>query len=285
MSANPDLIRIAKDLRLKKGLSQNFLVDETYITRIQAAAELGDSSMPLVEIGPGSGFLTEKLLALGHPVTAIEVDSKMVRYLEAQYGQHPRFSVIHQDVRQVDLMPLLHPHGVVVGNLPYHLTGPILFQLIGELDDAQYPLRGVMDKVILMVQKEVGDRLIAQPGDTDYGQLSLQAQFWFTITPVTLVPARAFYPSPKVDSMVVQLIPRRVPAIDASNLKALARLIKIAFTHRRKTVLNNFKIAQLGSVESLQQAMVQAGIPLESRPQELSIASFGALCDALYPSS
>lgn len=281
MSVSKQLVQTARNLRLKKGLSQNFLVDTDILEQIAQEVSHSNTALPLVEIGPGAGFLTERLLGTGHPLTAIEVDPKMIKVLEERYGNTPQFQLIHQNVLHVDLGAFLKPQGIIVGNLPYHLTGPILFQIIGELADAQHPLRQQLIKAVLMVQKEVGERLAAAPGESSYGQLTIQAQFWFTVTPVVLVPKTAFYPSPKVDSMVVALTPRPEPAIAVDDLSFFSRLVKDCFTHRRKTLLNNLKISRYGPEDELKSLLVRLNIPPERRPQELSLEQFGALANAL----
>lgn len=278
MSINKQLLQEAKALRLQKERSQSFLVDDAVLAQIVTASYHPDSSVPIIEIGAGSGFLTAQLLKTAHPLTVIEVDAKMVGVLKQKF---PQLQVIHQDVLQVDLQALIPEKGIIVGNLPYHLTGPILFQITGELADAQYSLRQKLIKAVLMVQKEVGDRLIAQPGDSAYGQLTLQAQYWFNIFPVTVVSRSAFYPSPAVDSMVLELLPREQPAVSVQNLSFLSRLIKTAFLHRRKTLYNNLKLGGLADPEVLEHTLMAAGISLQQRPQEVSMQQFGALANAL----
>jgi 16S rRNA (adenine1518-N6/adenine1519-N6)-dimethyltransferase len=257
-------------LRLKKGLSQNFLIDAAIRAKI-CNLVMSPGVEKVLEIGPGAGALTELLVESGYPVTAIEVDEAMVRLLTDKLGN--KLSLIHKDVRQVDLAALIQPRGVIVGNLPYHLTGPILFQIIGELADTAYPLRQFLTHAVLMVQKEVGERLLAKPGDSAYGQLTLQAGFWFEVSHGLDVPRTAFYPAPKVDSMVLVFKPRREPVIQVRDLEKLSRLIKSSFVHRRKTLLNNLKIGGW-EIENL-------NLPKTARPQEFSIQQFGALCDEL----
>ena len=250
--------------------------------KIAAATIPADSpDCPILEIGPGAGFLTRLLLESPNPVTAIEIDSRMVRVLETQFGDRPQLSLIHHDVRKVDLVEHLQPKGVLVGNLPYHLTGPILFQIAGELADADHPVRQHLIKAVLMIQKEVGERLIAEPGHTAYSQLTLQIRYWFTVNKVALIPRQAFYPSPAVDSMVVELLPRPAPAISVNDSVFLSRVIKQSFEHRRKTLLNNLKMAHLGSPERLAAILADLGLTDLQRPQEVSLAQFGALSDAL----
>lgn len=272
----------ARALRLNKGLSQCFLVDEESLLRIaEAAIEGAPKFMPVVEIGAGAGFLTRFLLDSGHPVTAIEVDPRMVGILKSAFDRYDAFHLVHQDVLQVDFLPLLGERGLVVGNIPYHLTGPIVFLLAGELADPDYPVRQHLERVVLMVQQEVAHRLAAQPGDKAYGQLTVQVQFWFDAELVFHVPKSAFYPQPKVDSAVVKLTPRRNPAVQVQDLAVFSRLVKTAFAHRRKTLINNLKLGQYGSDQQLKTLLQEVGISSMARPQEVSIKQFGALADAV----
>ncbi len=281
VSVNKALVKKAKALRLKKGLSQNFLVDDSYLQKIVDAVSQKPTALPIVEIGAGAGFLTEKLLRADYRVTAIEIDSKMIRQLQLLQQQYPQLQIIHQDVTTQDLDSLVAPRGIIVGNIPYHLTGPILFQITGELSNPDYPLRKHLEKAVLMVQKEVGERLTAKPGDSSYSQLTLQAQFWFQVTPLITIPKNAYYPSPQVDSMVIQLIPREIPAITVQDLAFFSRLIKQSFLHRRKTLLNNLKIAGFGTDTQLKLLLEQLNIPENYRPQSVSMEKFGALANAL----
>jgi 16S rRNA (adenine1518-N6/adenine1519-N6)-dimethyltransferase len=281
VSTNRQLLEIAKALRLQKGFSQNFLIDDACLDQIVREVVLPEGPCPLVEIGPGAGFLTQKLLQTGYPLTAIELDPKMIQYLSAHYSETLNFHLVAQDVLKVDLVPLLAPQGILIGNIPYHLTGPILFQVTGELFAADYPMRQKLIKALLMVQKEVGERLTALPGEKAYSQLTLQAQFWFEVERVCLVQRTAFYPRPKVDSMVVRLTPRKQPAVSVTDLAFFSRLIKLGFMHRRKTFLNNLKIAQLAPENTLKSVLSALDLTVNCRAQELSMAQFGKLSDAL----
>lgn len=283
VSTSRQLIQTARELHLQKGLSQNFLVDEAILNRIAQTATETDANLPIVEIGPGSGFLTERLLQAGHSVIAVEVDPKMIRFLEQRYSEQSRLRILPQDIRQVDLHALLAPKGIVVGNIPYHLTGPILFRIAGELADAHFPLRRVLERAILMLQKEVGERLLAKPGDKTYSQLTLQVQYWFEVKPVVYAPRTAFYPQPKVDSLVIEIIPRTDPAVPVKDLAFFSHIIKTGFMHRRKTLFNNLRIGSVASEERLKSVLEALHIPIQARPQELSLTQFGTLADALAP--
>ncbi len=281
MSVNKKLVQTARELRLKRGLSQNFLVDDAALSTIAQAAIPENAETPIIEIGAGAGFLTHYLVASGHPVTAIEIDDRMIPVLKEAYGQAPNFRLIHQNVLHVDLLSLFPQTGVIVGNIPYHLTGPILFLIAGEMNQPDFPLRQKLENVVLMVQKEVGDRLTARPGASAYSQLTVQVQFWFETQRVLIVPRNAFYPSPAVDSMVVSLRPRQAPPIAVQDLAFFSRLVKEGFVHRRKTLMNSLKMRGVASELQLKAAFAEAGIPTNARAQEMSIPQFGALTDVL----
>lgn len=279
MSSNT-LLQQAQALRLKKQLSQNFLIDPKAVEAIVNAASPEGNTHPIIEIGPGAGFLTESLLNKGQTVYAIEVDDTMIKHLTQRFGENPAFHLIHQSVLDVNLNQVCQGTCRVVGNLPYHLTGPILFQLAGELRQINHEFRQSMVSAVVMVQKEVGERILAKPGDTQYSQLTLQLACWFEARRVLNVPKKAFHPSPKVDSMVIELTPRATPAVIVKDYDLLQQLIKRCFLHRRKTVWNNLKLTHWLEETPLRALLSDLNIDPSSRAQSLSLEAYGALCDA-----
>lgn len=273
-NSRPDLRKEAQAARLNSNLSQCFLVEEAYLQRIAEWAIPDESSTPVIEIGPGTGNLTQRLSEKGLNLTVIEVDDRFIVGLQSI----PHTQVIHRSVLEVNLHELAAPKAVLLGNLPYHLTGPILFQVFGELHQEDFPLRHALEKVVIMVQKEVGDRLMAQPGDSDYSQLTLQLSCWADVEETFVVPRQAFEPSPKVDSMVLRIRPRSTPRVQPKSFRALSRLIKSAFLHRRKTLLNNLKLAGYDETAS-QDALSQLGLSPLQRPQEISLEDYAKLSD------
>lgn len=283
MSSAPSLKQRAKAYPLKKALSQNFLVDEAAINGIaQAVVEGLLPSARIIEVGPGSGFLTEALLATGHPVTAFEVDEDMIGILEKTLvaGGLP-LTVHRKNILYVDLLEHSTPGDALVGNLPYHLTGPILMHVCGPIEDAAFPLRQQFKQLVFMVQQEVADRLTAQPGTKAYGQLTLHAQYWFEITPVLAVPRQGFYPAPKVDSAVVKLTPRSTGAVPVKDLALFSRLIKAAFQHRRKTFLNSVKTVGGFNMDTLTQVLSDLGLSPTIRGEAMSMVHYAACADTL----
>jgi 16S rRNA (adenine1518-N6/adenine1519-N6)-dimethyltransferase len=279
----------AKAAKLNADLSQCFLVDNAILREISEAVVLPSRDTPLIEIGPGTGHLTRYLLdsAKSTNLTLIEVDDRFIEDLRAL---STTVEVLHQDIRRVDLAALItskrvtpEQKAVIVGNLPYHLTGPILFQLFGEIHEVSHPTRTLTESALLMVQKEVGERLMAKPGDSAFSQLTLQLQCWVDIQPVLSVPKTAFEPVPKVDSMVLRVTPRAEPLVSLANpsaYAALGSLIKAAFCHRRKTLANNLKMAGFPA-ESVTAALAEAGLSPTARPQEVSLEDYAGLLSRL----
>lgn len=279
----------ASRLPIKKQLSQSFLVDpailQALLSAVQQVGKPQESNcQPIMEIGCGAGFLTQALLEAGYAVLGIEVDADMIGVLQKRFGQEPRFSLRHESILKTPIEDLLPYQGLIIGNLPYHLTGPILFRLIGELDQIEVPLRQQVKAIFIMVQKEVGERLWAKPNTGKaYGQLSLQAQMWFDIQPVITVPRQAFYPVPKVDSVIVCLTPRPRAAVEVTNLVELGRLIKAGFQHRRKTLLNSLKQvpAFSGLHAQLPEAITSVGIAPGARAETIALEKFAELSNVL----
>ena len=262
----------------RKRFGQHWLKDQTVLARIADAADL-QSQDRLLEVGPGRGALTERLLA--SPVAAVhavELDRDLVRGLQDRFGADARFSLRQGDVLE---SPLLlgdgAPANKVVANIPYNITGPLLERLIGRLDR---PVTPPYNRLVLLVQKEVAERIRARPGSSTFSALSVRMQLLAHCTSVCAVPPRCFQPPPKVQSEVIQLDPRPVEQRLAPPLARLVEsLLKQAFLARRKMLRNT-----LGSVlpeSQLQQLAQEIGISLQQRPQELAPEQWVALARGL----
>jgi len=214
-----------------KRLGQNFLIDPNIVRKIVALAEL-TSTDTVLEIGPGRGILTEALCrATGH-VTAIEIDPRLHTYLTEREGQFPNLTLALGDAMIYPLERL--PIGtIVVANLPYYLSTPLLFRLLDQHD--RFP------RMVLMLQNEVVDRLVAKPGSSDYGVLSVMAQYAAETTKAFRVSAQCFRPKPEVGSAVVLLKTKPQRALNQEEELKFASLVKAAFAHRRKTLANSLK--------------------------------------------
>ena len=214
-----------------KHLGQNFLIDPNIVRKIIALAELTPTDTVL-EIGPGRGILTEALCRAAGHVTAIEVDPRLHAYLT---GRQPRFSNAALVLADAMTHPIesLPTGTIVVANLPYYLSTPLLFRLLDQRD--RFP------RLVLMLQNEVVDRLVAQPDGPDYGVLSVMAQYAAEITKAFRVSAQCFRPRPEVGSAVVLLKARHRRALNQEEEPKFAALVKAAFAHRRKTLMNSLK--------------------------------------------
>jgi 16S rRNA (adenine1518-N6/adenine1519-N6)-dimethyltransferase len=249
--------------RAKKRLGQHFLTDRHYLSRIVEAIDPARDDR-IVEIGPGTGLLTEALLERVATLHVVEVDRDLAQALRERFDPQ-RLSVHEADVLVFDFGSLPKPLRVV-GNLPYNISTPILFRIAaiaGDLVDATF-----------MLQKEVVDRMVAAPGHADYGRLSVMLQYRFEMATVLRVPPGAFTPAPKVESAVVRMRPLAASRARAGDEKAFAQIVAAAFGQRRKTLRN--------AVRSIagEAAFEAAGIDPGRRGETLSVAEFIRLADA-----
>jgi 16S rRNA (adenine1518-N6/adenine1519-N6)-dimethyltransferase len=273
------LLAEARQLRLKKRFSQNFMVNEAVLLRIAELMRL-NADEPVLEIGAGAGFLTEKLLATSAQVTAVELDPRMCRHLREKFVDQANLTLVEQDILKFDFTTLKAPQFKVVGNLPYQITSKILFLLAGELSQPQALLRKRIRQITVMVQKEVAERITALPGQRAYNPLSIALQFWFDARLDFIVPARDFYPAPKVESAVVTLTPRLEPRTTVYDMAQFAKLVRIAFAQKRKTIRNALLNGGFASPAVLDRIFSQTGIDPGLRAEALSIDVFGELSNA-----
>jgi 16S rRNA (adenine1518-N6/adenine1519-N6)-dimethyltransferase len=261
-----------RGLRAKKSWGQNFLGDAEALERIAGAVGLS-AGEPVVELGPGLGHLTRHLLATGARVTAVERDRDMVAALDELKDE--RLVVKAADAARVDFAQVAgSPRVAVVGNLPYHLTSPILFQVLAQ--------HARISRAVFTVQKEVADRLAAEPGGREYGLLSVLLGLFFDIERLWVLPARLFHPPPKVDSAVVRLTALAQPRAPLVSEPRFVRLVKAGFGQRRKTLWNALRAdPSLGAEEQIRAALAGAGIDPTRRAETLRPEDFAAIERAL----
>ena len=251
----------------RKRFGQHWLRDERVLDRILEASELGSDDRVL-EVGPGRGALTERLLASSAvAVHAVELDRDLVSGLHDRFGGFPRFSLREGDVLEV---PLTLPDGQlatkVVANIPYNITGPLLERLIGRLDQ---PIDPPYQRLVLLVQKEVAERIRARPGASSFSALSVRMQLLAHCSTVCAVPPRCFQPPPKVHSEVIRIDPLpQEQRPDPVTCRRVERLLRQAFQARRKMLRNTLNATQPFS--ELETITRQAGIDLSQRPQEVA---------------
>lgn len=267
----------------KKSLGQNFLIDTNILKKIVSFADLTEES-GAIEIGPGIGALTEQLARSSKKVVAFEIDQRLLPILQDTLSPYPNVKVIHKDVLEADVQGVMAEEfsGIsdlmVVANLPYYVTTPIIMKLLEE----RLPIRGI----VCMLQKEVADRIAAQPGTKDYGSLSIAVQYYTQAETVMIVPKTVFVPQPNVDSAVIRLIKRETPAVSVKDENFFFQVTKASFAQRRKTLLNNLT-SQLPDgkqkKEDILAALDASGIEPGRRGETLSLEEFARLSDELYP--
>ena len=253
-----------------KRLGQNFLIDPNIVRKIVALAELSPNDHVL-EIGPGRGILTEALSRTAGRVTAIEVDSRLHAYLETKQAELPNVELVCDDALAYPVENL--PMGtVVVANLPYYISTPLLFRLLDQ--------RGRFPRMVLMLQDEVADRLVAQPGGSDYGVLSVMTQYAADITKAFRVSAQCFRPRPDVASAVVRLGMKERTRLSPKEEVTLRALVKAAFAHRRKTLVNSLRDEGY-ELHPVIERLQRLDIALARRAETLSVEEFLQLALAL----
>ncbi|OLS34562.1 16S rRNA (adenine(1518)-N(6)/adenine(1519)-N(6))-dimethyltransferase [Alkalihalophilus pseudofirmus] len=265
----------------KKSLGQNFLIDTNVLRNIVDAANLDETS-GAIEIGPGIGALTEQLAKRVDQVVAFEIDQRLLPVLKDTLSPYDNVQIIHSDVLKADINEAIKAHFkdgqdlMVVANLPYYVTTPILMKLL----ELKLPIRGI----VVMIQAEVAERIAAKPGTKDYGSLSIAAQYYAEAEKVLTVPASVFVPQPRVDSAVLRLTIREKPAVEVIDEQYFFKVFHASFANRRKTILNNLvhNLASKSQKAEIEQALAEADIDPKRRGETLSIEEFAKLSDSLY---
>ncbi|WP_373761337.1 16S rRNA (adenine(1518)-N(6)/adenine(1519)-N(6))-dimethyltransferase RsmA [Jeotgalibaca porci] len=271
-------------LTMKKSLGQNFLVEPGILTKMLAAGEI-DKDTVVIEIGPGIGALTERLAQEAKQVIAFEVDRRLEPILKNELAEYDNIEVIFQDILEANLPELFADRFeptdriVVAANLPYYITTPIIMNFI----DANLPV----DAYVMMMQKEVAERMTASPGSKNYGSLTVAIDYYTEAEISFIVPRTVFVPQPNVDSAVLKLKRREVPKVTVENEAFYFRLTRGSFQHRRKTLWNNL-MGIYGKTdeakEALRLGLEAVGIEGSRRAETLAIEEFAALANEFYQS-
>ena len=263
----------AKQFKTKKRLGQNFLVDENVINRILQEVNPEDT---VLEIGAGAGFVTEQLVKKAKKVYAVEIDEEAVSVL--QKIDAPNLEIIHNDILKTQLKDFEEEKFKIIANIPYYITSPILLHLLGEIDDLNNENRSRISEIVLMVQLEVAQRLAANSNSPSkqYGLLSILAQFYADVDIIQKVPAKSFYPVPKVESALVKLKIRKEPLIKLDDYKFFRKVIKACFSTRRKNIKNSLLHGGF-TKEQIATAISRLNIPENARGETLSIQQLADL--------
>jgi 16S rRNA (adenine1518-N6/adenine1519-N6)-dimethyltransferase len=257
-------------MKTKKQFGQHWLRNEQVLDRIITAAKIAPTDR-ILEIGPGTGILTRRLISAASAVVAVEIDRDLCALLVKKLGNVDNFLLLENDFLSLDVdsvlndFPKFQNANKVVANIPYNITGPILEKLLGNI---VRPNNRPFDSIVLLVQKEVGDRLYAKPSTKAFGALSIRVQYLAHCELICPVPARDFSPPPKVDSAVIRLTPRRL-SIEPNSPKVLDNLVRLGFGSRRKMLRNNLQ----GAIdrEALTELLILMNINTEARAEDLSI--------------
>ncbi|MBP3953494.1 16S rRNA (adenine(1518)-N(6)/adenine(1519)-N(6))-dimethyltransferase RsmA [Bacillus suaedae] len=267
--------------QFKKSLGQNFLIDTNILRNIVEAASITEDT-GVIEVGPGIGALTEQVAKKAKKVVSFEIDQRLLPVLDETLAPYSNVSIIHSDVLKADLRLAIEDNFkditdiMVVANLPYYVTTPILMKFLEE----KLPVRGI----VVMIQAEVADRISAKPGTKEYGALSIAAQYYAKAEKVMTVPGSVFIPQPRVDSAVLRLTIRDEPAVSVIDEPYFFKVFHASFANRRKTILNNL-VHNLGPKEKkpeIEAALAEADVDPQRRGETLSLEEFAILSDALY---
>lgn len=259
-------------LKADKNLGQNFLVEETIVNRIARAAGLTPDDTVL-EIGPGIGTLTQSLALTGAQVVAVELDKRLIPVLQETVGSYANVRVVQGDILKIKIPEVVGTKGFkVCANLPYYITTPIIMNLL----EQKLPL----ERLVVMVQKEVAQRMTATPGGREYGAISVAMQYYTEPRIAFVVKAGSFLPAPKVDSAVLVCKRRATPPVEVADEKVFFRVVTAAFSVRRKMLSNSLKNMGGLAGEQVTQWLQKAGIDGKRRAETLSLQEFAQLASA-----
>lgn len=269
-------------IQANKSLGQNFLIDDCVIEKIIESSNIEKEDL-IIEIGPGLGVLTERLLKKSNNVVVIELDKKMIEILQNRFCLNRNLEIINDDVLKVDLEKLIKNKKEqtninkvkIVANLPYYISTPIIMKLLEN--------RLEISEIIVMVQKEVAQKLGAETGTREAGAITYAVEYYAKATPIIDVPKESFIPSPKVESQVIKLEVRQNPKIEVEDEKLLFNIIQKSFMQRRKTLSNaliNNRI--LDSKEEVGKMFKTLEIPSNVRGENLTLEEFGKIANYVY---
>ncbi len=275
-SATMDLVK-KHGFKFTKSLGQNFLIDDNIVDKIVAGAGIGPGDK-IIEVGPGIGTLTREMASRAQNLMAVEIDKNLIPILEDTLGDYDNVKIVNEDIIKADIRVLIDENlggGPVklVANLPYYITTPIIMRFLEENIN--------VTDIVVMVQKEVAERMNAQPGGKDFGALSVAVQYYCDTEIVAKVPRHLFVPQPNVDSIVIALRirPERKYKVDDEDL--YFKVVKAAFGQRRKTLLNS--ISSMGNLakDQVKEALEEAGIDPKRRGETLSLDEFAILSNVI----
>ena len=276
----PQAIKLIKNkygFRFSKSLGQNFLIDKEVLDSITEGADLNEDDL-VIEIGPGIGVLTQAAAEKAGKVVAVEIDSGLIEVMRYTLADLDNVKVINGNILKTDIRALIEEekgdlgHVKIIGNLPYYITTAIIMKLLSENVDAE--------SITVMMQKEVGDRIMAAPGSREYGAISAAVQYYSIVNRITEVDKTSFMPSPKVDSCVLRMDILDTPSAAPEDEEHFFKVIRAAFGQRRKTLLNS--LGSTGAPKSaIAEALDESGVDRNRRAETLTLEEFARLSDSL----
>lgn len=264
------------NISANKSLGQNFLIDDNVIENIVESANIAKDDL-VIEIGPGLGTLTARLLEKAKKVIAIELDNRMINILNDRFSLYENFELINEDVLKVDLRKLISENKAqkvkVVANLPYYITTPIIMKLLEDKLE--------IESITVMVQKEVAKRLTAEPGDKLSGAITYSVNYYCEPEEVVTVPNSSFIPEPEVESEVIKLKLRKEPPVQIKNEEIFFKLIKASFMQRRKTLINGITNSGLIGKEECKEILDELGLDERIRGESLNLEQFTQIANKI----
>lgn len=260
---------MAKGLWAKKSLGQNFLIDDEVLDKIVDAADLYDGDH-VIEVGPGTGFLTERLIQKAGKVTSVELDADMVVILKEQFSLTENLEVVQTDILKANVPELADDKYKVVANIPYYITSPVIRHFL------QAEVRPKL--MVLLVQKEVAQKMCAMNGKSF---ITVETQVQGHVEYIATVPASSFYPAPKVDSAILKITVYPEPKVPDSELKDFLRIVKFGYSQKRKKLSNGLSAGLHIEPAEARKIMEKANIPEGARPEELEIEDWQRLLDVV----
>lgn len=275
LSSHKATMEIVKkhEFRFNKSLGQNFLIDDNIIDKIISGSGVKDGDK-VIEVGPGIGTLTREIAAIADKVMAVEIDKNLIPILKDTMEDYENFNVVNEDIIKADIKGLVEEHldgGPVklIANLPYYITTPIIMRFLEE---------GInVTDIVVMVQKEVAERMNASPGGKDFGALSVAVQYYCDTEIIAKVPRHMFVPQPNVDSIVIALRVRGEKKYDVDNEELFFKVVKAAFGQRRKTLLNSISSMGVLDKKVVSQILLESNIDEKRRGETLSLDEFAVL--------
>ncbi len=267
-------IREEYGFKFSKSLGQNFLTDKNIIDEIVDGAQIDEEDL-VIEIGPGIGVITYETAQLAKKVIAVEIDKSLLPILAETLGEYDNVRVINEDILKLDLNEVIKEEGIehvkIMGNLPYYITTPIIMKILEDGVKA--------DSITIMMQKEVADRIKAEPGTKAYGALSVAVQYYCTVDKVASVPRSVFVPQPNVDSVVLRLNIRKEKPVELDNEKLFFDCVKAGFGQRRKTLLNSLQKINGVTKEVVVESLEAAGVDASRRAETLNLDEFAMIAN------